>query len=59
MSMYLLGGSKPAFDQETTLVHDRMGNRDNVGVNALQIAQNIEMQRAGLKAVGGTVAEAF
>lgn len=36
-----------------------MRHGDDVGVDALQVAQHVEMQRAGLQAVDAAVAQAF
>lgn len=41
------------------VVHNRVGDRDDVGVDALQVAQHVEMQRAGLEAVRAAVAQAL
>lgn len=41
------------------LVHDPVGDRDDVSVDALQVAQHIEMQGTHLQTVGSTVAQPF
>jgi hypothetical protein len=43
--MFSLVAAQPALDQQPLLIQDRMGDRNRMGVDAFEVAQDVEMQR--------------
>ena len=52
-----LGVTQTAFDQNAAFIENGMSNRDNMSVDALQVAQHVEMERTRLEAVDPPVAQ--
>jgi len=50
--------AQAALDQHAAIVEDRMRHRGDMGVDALEIPQDIQMQRTGLQALRAPVAQA-
>lgn len=49
--------AEPAFDQKPLFIQNRLGDRNDMSVDALEIPQHVQMQRGGIMTFGLTLSQ--